>query len=38
VVGRKKIVDVEKYYHTERLRPRYETFRLKPMLIMTSDE
>ncbi|RME46901.1 MAG: phosphofructokinase, partial [Deltaproteobacteria bacterium] len=37
VVGRKKNVDVAKYYNTERLRPRYETFMRQPLFIMTSD-
>jgi ATP-dependent phosphofructokinase / diphosphate-dependent phosphofructokinase len=37
VVGRKKVVDVHKYYNTERLRPRYETFSRQPLFIMTSD-
>ncbi len=35
--GRKKVVDVEKYYNTERLRPKYETFMRQPLFIMTSD-
>lgn len=35
--GKKKVVNVEKYYNTERLRPQYETFKGKPFLIMTSD-
>ncbi|MDZ7385646.1 MAG: ATP-dependent 6-phosphofructokinase [candidate division KSB1 bacterium] len=35
--GRKKVVDVEKYYNTERLRPKYESFMRQPMFIMTSD-
>lgn len=37
VMKKKKSVDVEKYYNTERLRPRYETFGGKPVFIMTSD-
>ena len=37
VSGRKKTVDVFKYYNTDRLRPKYETFRGKPLFIMTSD-
>jgi len=37
VTSRKKIVDVGKYYHTERLRPKYERFENKPVFIMTSD-
>ncbi|MBC7188410.1 MAG: ATP-dependent 6-phosphofructokinase [Calditrichaeota bacterium] len=35
--GRKKVVDVEKYYNTDRLRPKYETFMRQPLFIMTSD-
>ncbi|MFQ5708024.1 MAG: 6-phosphofructokinase [bacterium] len=37
VNGRKKIIDVNKYYNTERLRPKYETFMRQPLFIMTSD-
>jgi len=37
VTSRKKIVDVGKYYNTERLRPKYEKFENKPLFIMTSD-
>ena len=37
VTGRKKNVDVHKFYHPERLRPRYTTFERKPLFIMTSD-
>ncbi len=32
-----QVVDVEKYYNTDRLRPKYETFMDQPLLIMTSD-
>ncbi|UCF66652.1 MAG: ATP-dependent 6-phosphofructokinase [Acidobacteriota bacterium] len=37
IVGRKKVIDVAKYYNTERLRPRYERFHRMPQFIMTSD-
>ena len=37
VTGRKKQVDVPKYYNTERLRPRYKTLLRQPLFIMTSD-
>jgi ATP-dependent phosphofructokinase / diphosphate-dependent phosphofructokinase len=37
VTGTKKLVDVSKYYHTERLRPIYESFQRQPLFIMTSD-
>lgn len=36
VVGQKKVVEVGKYYHVERLRPRYEAFNRQPLFIMTS--
>ncbi len=35
--GPHKVVDVQKYYNTERLRPIYKTFDGKPLFIMTSD-
>lgn len=35
--GNKKVIDVEKYYNKERLRPKYKTFMSKPLFIMTSD-
>ncbi|MCG8608849.1 ATP-dependent 6-phosphofructokinase [bacterium] len=37
VTGNKKVVDVEKYYNGDRLRPKYETFSGQPLFIMTSD-
>jgi hypothetical protein len=37
VTGRKKVIDVQKYYNSARLRPRYETFIRQPLFIMTSD-
>jgi len=37
VTAHKKVVDVAKYYHAERLRPRYETFAGQPLFFMTSD-
>jgi 6-phosphofructokinase 1 len=37
VTGRKKVVDVHKFYNTDRLRPRYTTFERRPLFIMTSD-
>ncbi len=36
VMGTKKVVDVELFYETERLRPKYTTFGEKPLFIMTS--
>lgn len=37
VTGRKKVIDVQKYYNTERLRPRYKSLLRQPLFIMTSD-
>jgi ATP-dependent phosphofructokinase / diphosphate-dependent phosphofructokinase len=37
VTGRKKVVDVERYYNADRLRPIYD-FHRQPIFIMTSDE
>lgn len=37
VVSSKKVVNVERYYNTERLRPRYSSFEMQPLFIMTSD-
>ena len=37
VVGRKKVIDVAKYYRTDRLRPYYDSFHRRPSFIMTSD-
>jgi len=37
VTSRKKVVDVRKFYHPDRLRPIYERFESKPLFIMTSD-
>lgn len=37
VTSIKKVVDIEKYYNCERLRPYYESFEAKPLFIMTSD-
>ena len=37
VTSMKKVVDVAKYYNTERLRPYYKSFHYKPLFIMTSD-
>lgn len=33
----KKLVNIQKYYNTERLRPFYKSFELQPLFIMTSD-
>ncbi|MEQ8789067.1 MAG: ATP-dependent 6-phosphofructokinase [Pirellulaceae bacterium] len=37
IMGRKKVVDTQKYYNLERLRPKYETFERQPLFIMTSE-
>ncbi|MDI6769683.1 MAG: 6-phosphofructokinase [Anaerolineales bacterium] len=33
----KKVVDVKQFYNTERYRPIYESFEMKPLFIMTSE-
>ncbi|MEW5828166.1 MAG: ATP-dependent 6-phosphofructokinase [Chloroflexota bacterium] len=37
IVSKKKLVDVEKFYETDRYRPIYENFEMKPLFIMTSE-
>jgi 6-phosphofructokinase len=37
IIGAKKVVDVDKYYDIDRLRPRYTAFGGLPLFIMTSD-
>ncbi len=37
VTSRKKVVDVGKFYNTDRLRPRFKKFAGSPVFIMTSD-
>jgi len=37
VTSRNKLVNVEKHYNTERLRPFYKSFENQPMFIMASD-
>jgi 6-phosphofructokinase 1 len=37
VVSSKKNVDIEKHYDTNRLRPKYKSFEMKPLFIMTSE-
>ncbi|MGB8328944.1 MAG: ATP-dependent 6-phosphofructokinase [Polyangiales bacterium] len=37
IIGTKKAVDVNKYYDTERLRPKYKAFANLPLFIMTGD-
>ncbi|MCB9059116.1 MAG: 6-phosphofructokinase [Calditrichae bacterium] len=37
VTSTKKLVNINKHYNTERLRPQYRSFQLKPLFIMTSE-
>jgi 6-phosphofructokinase len=37
VIATKKIVNVREHYNTERLRPHYSSFEMKPLFIMTSE-
>ena len=37
VVSRKKLVNVKEHYNTDRLRPMYSSFEMKPLFIMTSE-
>jgi 6-phosphofructokinase 1 len=38
VTSKKKMVNVKEHYNTERLRPYYRSFEMKPLFIMTSVE
>jgi 6-phosphofructokinase 1 len=37
VTSTSKLVNVKEHYHTERLRPHYKSFEMKPLFIMTSE-
>ncbi len=37
VTASKKVVNVKEHYNTDRLRPYYKSFAMKPLFIMTSD-
>ena len=37
VTSTKKTVNVNRFYNAERLRPKFESFELTPLFIMTSD-
>ena len=37
VTSTKKTVNVDRFYNTERLRPKFESFEMTPLFIMTSD-
>lgn len=38
IKSRKKLIDVEKYYDIDRMRPKYESFLKKSLFIMTADD
>jgi 6-phosphofructokinase 1 len=38
VTSTKKVVKVQDHYNTERLRPYYKSFEMKPLFIMTSEK
>jgi 6-phosphofructokinase 1 len=37
ITATKKVVDVNRFYETDRYRPKYENFAMKPLFIMTSE-
>jgi len=37
VTSTKKVVNIDKFYNTDRLRPYYKSFEMKPLFIMTSE-
>jgi len=37
VIATKKVVNVKEHYNTQRLRPHYKSFEMKPLFIMTTD-
>lgn len=37
VTSKKKLVNVNRHYNTERLRPYYNSFEMQPLFIMTSE-
>ena len=37
VTSTKKVVNIQKFYNTERLRPYYKSFEMLPQFIMTSE-
>ncbi len=37
VTGKSKVVNIEKFYNTDRLRPIYNSFEMNPLFIMTSE-
>jgi 6-phosphofructokinase len=38
ITSSKKVVNVKEHYNTERLRPYYKSFEMKPLMIMTSEK
>jgi len=37
VVSTKKLIDIEKHYNTDRLRPQYKAFAMQPLFILADD-
>jgi len=37
VTSTKKLINVEKFYNTDRLRPHYKSFEMQSMFIMTTE-
>ena len=37
VTSKSKVIKIEKFYNTERLRPYYKSFEMNPLFIMTSE-
>lgn len=37
ITSRKKMVNIQEYYNTDRLRPHYHSFEMKPFLLMASE-
>jgi ATP-dependent phosphofructokinase / diphosphate-dependent phosphofructokinase len=37
VIASKKVVNVKEHYNTERLRPHFSSFEMRPLFIMTSE-
>jgi 6-phosphofructokinase 1 len=37
VTASKKVVNVQEHYHTDRYRPQYRSFEMKPLFLMTSE-
>jgi 6-phosphofructokinase 1 len=37
VTASKKLLDLERSYNCQRLRPRYESFEMKPLFLVTGD-